>query len=135
MYRCFPATGLFTIAKPDLFIYQGLHLKIGDTFAGIIGPEVDNAPNSNSFRGRFVLAAKSPVTCGKHKLKPNAYSSFFYGISPSGAGTISVGTMDWVTRGLTKEVPDDSYSFVMHTTENILRESVIGPLGKIHPIN
>ncbi|MEI6649248.1 MAG: N,N-dimethylformamidase beta subunit family domain-containing protein [Actinomycetes bacterium] len=134
MYRCFPASGLFTIVKPDLFIYKGIHLKVGDTFAGIIGPEVDNAPNSNSFNGKYVLAAKSPVTCGKHKQKPNAYSSFFYGVSPSGAGTISVGTMDWVTRGLTKEVPANSYSFVMRTTENILRESAVAPLGQLHPI-
>ena len=135
MYRCFPATGLFTIAKPNLFIFQGLNLHLGDTFAGILGPEVDNAPIPNSFDGKYVLAAKSPVTCGRYKEKPNAYSSFFYGVSPSGAGTISVGTMDWVTRGLTKEVPGDSYKLVLQTTTNILQESSLGPLGQLHPIN
>ena len=53
-----------------------------------------------------------------------------YGISPSGAGTISVGTMKWVERGLTKDVPAATRAFVTGVTKNILLAAAKGPIGK-----
>jgi hypothetical protein len=134
-YQCFPARGEFTVTRADLFIFEGTQVKNGEMFSGIIGPEVDRVPEINHFEGRFAVAAHSAVKCWRKTVPSDAFSDFFYGVSPSGAGTISVGTMNWVTRGLTKEVPPASFSLVEKVTKNILIESAKGPLGEIHPLN
>jgi hypothetical protein len=134
-YQCFPARGEFTVSKADLFIFEGTQVENGEMFSGIIGPEVDRVPEINHFDGRFAVAAHSRVKCWRKTVPSGAFSDFFYGVSPSGAGTISVGTMNWVIRGLTKAVPPASFSLVEKVTKNILIESAKGPLGEIHPLN
>ena len=128
-YNCFPATGNFTIADPSSFVFAGLKIKAGQQFAGFMGPEVDHMEVPTHFAGILHVIAQSQVTCGT-SIQRSTTSDMVYGISPSGAGTISVGTMKWVERGLTKDVPVASYAFVSGVTKNILRAASIGPLGK-----
>ncbi len=127
-YNCFPATGSFTVADPSSFVFDGLKVSKGQKFAGIIGPEVDHLEVPSHFVGALHVVAKSAVTCGS-LLPRETTSEMIYGISPSGAGTISVGTMKWVERGLTKDVPAATRAFVTGVTKNLLLAAAKGPLG------
>jgi hypothetical protein len=132
-YNCFPVSGNFTVSVPGSFIFQGTHVVRGTSLTGIIGPEIDHVVNPTGFVGRIQVVAKSIVTKGGLKKRITS-SDMVYGISPSGAGTISVGTMKWVERGLTNSVPEATRSFVKQVTENILVAAAKGPLGLKYPI-
>lgn len=132
-YNCFPASGNFTVSNPSSFIFQGTQVTAGQSFAGIIGPEVDHVAKPNLFAGKIQVVAKSIVSCGIGTMKL-ASSTLVYGLSPSGAGTISVGTMKWVERGLTDSAPRSSQSFVTKVTENILIAAASAPLGLKYPL-
>jgi hypothetical protein len=132
-YNCFPVSGDFTVSVPDSFIFQGTHVLRGTSFTGIIGPEVDHAVTPTGFIGQIQVVSKSIVTRGGLKKRITS-SDMVYGISPSGAGTISVGTMKWVERGLTSSVSAATRSFVSQVTENILVAAARGPLGLKYPI-
>jgi hypothetical protein len=131
-YNCYPAAGAFTIADPTSFVFRGLKVSKGEKFVGIIGPEVDHTENPTHFVGTLNVVAKSTVTCGT-TLKRKTTADMVYGVSPNGAGTISVGTMKWVERGLTKDVPVATQVFVTGVTQNILRAAAKGPLGDQFP--
>ncbi|OIQ86297.1 hypothetical protein GALL_318410 [mine drainage metagenome] len=132
-YNCYPATGNFTVSAPKSFIFEGTHATSGEQFSGIIGPEVDHFVTPNSFIGRIQVVAKSPVTCGGEKRSSS--SDVVYGVSPSGAGTISVGTMRWVERGLTGSVPARTRALVTKFTENLLIAAASGPIGLRYPVS
>ena len=132
-YNCFPAAGDFTVSAPHSFIFRSTHAKMGDSYSGIIGPEVDHVVVANRFVGRVQVVSRSVVTCGAEKKRLNT-SNMVYGVSPSGAGTISVGTMMWVERGLTNSVPARTRAFVTQVTENLLTAAASGPLGLRYPI-
>ena len=131
-YNCYPAVGDFTVIAPNSFMFKETHATSGEQFSGIIGPEVDHVVTPNSFLGRIQDVAKSPVACGRNKRLSS--SELVYGVSPSGAGTVSVGTMRWVERGLTSSVPARTRSFVTQVTENLLAAAAKGPLGLAYPL-
>ena len=131
-YNCFPAFGNFTVNALHSFIFQGTHVTAGEKFSGVIGPEVDHVVTPNRFVGQIQIVAKSLVTCGGAG-KELTSSNMVYGVSPSGAGTISVGTMRWVERGLTNSVPARTRSFITQVTVNLLTASANGPLGLKYP--
>ena len=133
-YNCFPATGNFTVSAPHSFIFRSTHAKIGDSYSGIIGPEVDHVVVPSRFVGRVQVVSRSDVICGTGKDRFST-SNMIYGVSPSGAGTVSVGTMMWVERGLTNSVPARTRSFVTQVTENLLNAAATGPLGLKYPIH
>ena len=54
--------------------------------------------------------------------------------SDSGAGSISIGSMKWVERGLTTAVSEATRTFVKQVTRNILVAASLGPLGVNYPI-
>jgi hypothetical protein len=132
-YNCFPVTGNFTVSVPDSFIFQSTHVTKGSKFSGIMGPEVDHVVTPNRFVGQVRVVAKSVVTRGRVTKTPTT-SDLVYGVSPSGAGTISVGTMKWVERGLTSSVPAATRAFVTQVTENVIRAASKGPLGLKYPV-
>jgi hypothetical protein len=132
-YNCFPVSGNFTVSDPNSFIFQGTHVTKGQTFAGIMGPEVDHIVTPNHFVGRIQIVAKSLVTRGRAP-KTITSSDMVYGVSPSGAGTVSVGTMKWVERGLTNSVAPATRSFVTQVTENVLTAAAVGPMGLKYPV-
>ena len=133
-YRCFPATGEFTVKNPTSFIFEGTSVRAGQSFAGIIGPEVDAFAGAKYFPGQLSIIASSPVTCGYKKVR-NAHSEMVYGVdSKSGAATISVGTMNWVTRALSRETPAASSELAIAMTKNILTAANLGPIGLEHPL-
>ena len=131
MYNCFPARGVFTVTKSRSFIFKGTGVVDGSQFERILGPEVDRVAPLSSKTGPREILASSSVICGIDK---KSTSHFIYAVSSTGAGTISVGTMRWVTRGLTSSVPARTRSFVSKVTTNILLEAAQGPLGVRHPL-
>lgn len=132
-YNCYPATGIFKVSTPRAFMFQGITVAKGAQFPGIIGPEVDHLESPTHFVGKTQVVANTPVTCG-NKIKRSTSSIMIYGVSPSGAGTISVGTMRWVERGLTRGVPIQTQNFVTQVTKNILIAAARGPLGMKYPL-
>ncbi len=132
-YNCYPASGDFTVSVPNSFIFRATNVTAGEKFSGVIGPEVDHVVTPNHFVGQIQVISKSLVTCGWKKKRLTS-SNMVYGVSPSGAGTISVGTMRWVERGLTNSVPVRTRSFVTQVTENVLTAATYGPLGLKYPL-
>ena len=130
-YNCFPANGNFVVTVPDSFIYADTKVGAGSSFKGIIGPEVDHfVGTGKSFIASKVLS-RSPVVCGQ---KTESTSTVTYSITDSGAGSISIGSMKWVERGLTTAVSDTTRTFVKQVTRNILVAASLGPLGVNYPI-
>lgn len=121
-YNCFPASGTFTIADAKSWVFAGTGVKDGQGFAGIIGPEVDYLAVP---RSSVTLLANSPTKCGKHKTR----ASMTIMRDPSGAATVDVGTMGWVSKVLKGEAPASSVKFVETVTDNLLRASVKRGLG------
>jgi hypothetical protein len=116
-YNCFPATGTFTISDASSWVFAGTGVKHGSTFAGIIGPEIDRLKVQSK---NVVVLANSPAKCGKH----TTHGSMTLMRDPSGAVTIDVGTMGWVSKVLRGEAPARSIAFVKAVTDNLLRASV-----------
>ncbi len=116
-YNCFPAYGRFTVAAAHSFVFKGTGVHNGSSFSGIIGPEVDQLlrPAAN-----VELLANSPTICGKHR----THASMVIMKDPSGAVTVDVGTMGWVSRVLRGEAPEPSVRFALIVTDNLLRGSV-----------
>jgi hypothetical protein len=135
VYRCFPAIGNFTPTATNSFVFKGTGFSIGSTFDSIIGPEIDTFTRPNSFIGSSEILAVSKVTCGRGKrVLSNAVSNMFYGISPSLAGTFSVGTMNWVVHGLSNMASASTRHFVLRVTRNVLKAAAEGPMGVANPI-
>lgn len=133
-YRCFPATGDFQVKDASSFIFESTTATAGAKYPGLIGPEVDAFNGVKFTPGQSSIIASSPVECGYKPTKP-AHSEMLYSVLPSnGAATISVGTMNWVTRGLSKEVPQRSWELAIQMTKNILQAASEGPVGVTHPI-
>lgn len=115
-YNCFPAHGTFTVSKPESFVFRGTGVHNGSTFAGIIGPEVDQLlrPAQN-----VQLLANSPTRCGKHR----THASMVLMQDASGSVTVDIGTMGWVSKVLRGEAPAPSVRFAQIVTDNLLRGS------------
>ena len=116
-YNCFPAHGTFTVSKASSFVFAGTGVRNGQGFGGIIGPEVDQLrqPAAN-----VELLANSPTRCGKHK----THASMVLMHDPSGAATVDVGTMGWVSKVLRGEAPPASVRLVVRVTDNLLQASL-----------
>ncbi len=132
-YNCFPARGVFSVSNPSSFVFEGSGAKKGSQYPGIIGLEVDRVAPESTKTGPREILANSNVICGSDT---KSTSNFIYAVAPSGAGTISVGTMRWVVRGLSSNpiTPAKTRAFVSHVTSNILIEASKGPLGELHPL-
>lgn len=115
-YNCFPARGAFTVSKASSFVFAGTGVHNGQAFAGIIGPEVDQLRQRAA---NVELLASSPTRCGRHR----THASMVLMHDPSGAATVDVGTMGWVSKALRGEAPPASVRLVAIVTDNLLRAS------------
>ena len=129
-YNCFKVQGEFTVSNPDAFIFAGTGAKKGSVFKGIMGPEVDHAIRSDTFPGTRSVLNRTTIKCGEHFWSKKSSSTIVMGLIPEAGGTISVGTMNWVTKGLTTTVPASTLKFTTAVTTNILLAASSGPLGK-----
>ena len=132
-YNCFPAKGDFSVSDPNSFIFDGTGAKKGEVFPGMMGPEVDHALASDTFTGTRKVLNSSTITCGTHILDKPTSSTIVYGEIPSAGGTISIGDMNWVERGLTSDVPKRTFEFATKVTTNILEAAAKGPMGQHLP--
>ena len=130
-YKCFPAAGKMKIKDPTSWVFQGTGVSSTSEIETVIGPEIDSLPRVNSFDGKITILTESAVACGdqskaRHKVK----TQMILGISPNGAGTFSVGTMNWVVRGLKSSAKKEIRDFTVQVTSNVLKAAAQGPLGK-----
>ena len=133
-YRCFPARGDFEIKDATSFIFANTSATVGALYPGLIGPQVDAFNGINYTPGETAIIAASRVACGRESEK-RAHSEMVYSVLPSnGAATISVGTMNWVMRGLSREAPTASSNLAIQMTRNILLAANEGPIGVEHPL-
>ena len=121
-YNCFPASGDFIVTDPTSWVFAGTGAHAGSRYAGLIGPEVDKVMGTPP--GVTVLAS-SPTRCGR--IRTNA--SMVLVRDASGAVTVAVGTMGWVSEALRGRAPAATVRFVTIATDNLLRASVRRGLG------
>ncbi len=134
LYECFPAEGDLTIHDADSFVWEGTGAKVGSTYAGIVGTEVDRVYPIAGTPASIQVLAHSPVT-GRPGIATHA--DLVYYRAASGAGVIATGTMQWTwalagpnrRRGLTR----DGVALVRIATTNILRALATPRLGDARP--
>jgi hypothetical protein len=129
-YNCFKVQGEFTVSNPNAFIFDGTGAKKGSVYKGLIGPEVDHALGTDAFDGSRSILNRTNIKCGQQIWSQKSSSTIVMGLIPGAGGTISIGTMNWVTKGLTTTVPESTFKFTKTVTSNILRAASRGPLGK-----
>lgn len=133
LYDAFPVDGAMKISDPDFFLFDGTGVREGDTFAHLVGDEIDRYYPDKNAPHPIQLPAVSPVTCrGK-----NTWSTVAYYTQPSGAGVFATGTMNW-TRSLPRpshglEFTDRLRGFVTTVTKNLISAMAAGPMGSDHP--
>lgn len=127
LYRCSKASGTFVVTNPEFFAYAGSGTHAGEGYPGLIAIEVDRQ-HPHSFHGSVQVVAHSPVHCETGA----TYADMVYAVSPSGAGTVDVGTIGWVpaldSPHLTTRL------FTRQVTRNLMVAAAAGPLGNRHPI-
>ena len=129
-YNCFKTKGEFQVSNPGAFIFNGTGAKSGSVYPGIMGPEIDHELTSDTYPGTRYVLNRSYVKCGKYFWDQKSSSTIVLGVIPNEGGTISLGDMNWVERGLTTMAPKTTFAFVTKVSTNILEAAVRGPLGK-----
>ncbi len=132
-YECYPVRGAFVVREPGFFLFAGSGATRGQAFPGLIGVEIDRPYPISTTPRPLQVPALSPVQCKG----VNTYSGFTYYTTKSGAGVISVGTMNWVRAlggattayGMTSAVD----RFVVAVSANIFRAISTPHLGTAHP--
>lgn len=126
-YECYPATGTYTIATPNFFLFDGTDTS--RTYAGLVDVEVDRAYPLPGTPRTLQVVANSPTTCSAAATVSN---STYYTV-PSGAGVFAVGTMGWVLRALRRDAPKPTTRFAEKVSSNLLLAMMRGPMGQEHP--
>jgi hypothetical protein len=127
LYRCSDARGTFMVTNPNFFAYAGSGTQAGEGYPGLIAIEVDRQ-HPHGFHGSVQMVAHSPVHCDTGA----TYADMVYAVSPSGAGTVNVGTIGWVP-ALDSPHPTTRL-FTQQVTRNLMVAAAAGPMGKRHPI-
>jgi len=129
MYECYPAKGTYTVLDPSFFLFANTGAKKGSTYDGIVAVEVDRAYPVKGTPATLQVVAKSATRCGKE----STWSTSSYYTVPSGAGVFTTGSMGWILKGMSLNVPTSSAKFVGTVTNNVLTEVAKGPMGEQHP--
>jgi hypothetical protein len=132
-YQCNPVSAPYVVFDPHSWIFAGTHVRKGESFAGVVGPEYDRIDRSVPVPRPIDVLAHSPLTCGG---VASAADSAYYTVR-SGAGVFASGTMRWVCamkgtacgHGVTRAAK----LFVDRATTNLLRAFAAGPAGRVHP--
>ena len=135
-YTCFPAHGTLEIKAPQSFIFKGAPALTQSDLHSLVGPEVDQyKKRKNKFQGTIHVLAEAKVSCAKSLGRQvTGLSDLIYGISPNGAGTISIGSMAWTSVGLRAHATTELGQFARIVTTNILTAVLQGPLSKYEKI-
>ncbi len=132
-YECNPVSAPYVISDPQNWIFAGTHVRKGERFAGMVGPEYDRVNTSVPFPRPLEILAHSPLTCGG----VSSHADTAYYTVPSGAGVFASGTMRWVCalRGpyCGHGVTWAAAHFTKRATLNLLRAFAAGPAGRAHP--
>lgn len=126
-YECYPATGTYTIADPDFFLFSGA--GTARTYDGLVDIEVDRAYPLPGTPKNLQVVASSPTDCNAVATVSNST----YYTTDSGAGVFAVGTMGWVLRALRGGTPAPTNRFAEKVTANLLLEMMRGRMGESHP--
>ncbi|MGE5292831.1 MAG: N,N-dimethylformamidase beta subunit family domain-containing protein [Micromonosporaceae bacterium] len=132
-YECNPVSAPYVVLDPHSWIFAGTHVRKGQSFAGMVGPEYDRVDRSVPVPRPIDVLAHSPLTCGG----ASSFADSAYYTVRSGAGVFASGTMRWVCamrgtacgHGVTKA----ARLFVDTATINLLRAFAAGPAGRLHP--
>lgn len=133
-YSCYPASGSITFQEKGSFIFKDVTFPKAQILNQIVGPETDVYIGASKFEGQVQILATSRVNCDKFPWVFSKSSHMIYGVSKSGAGTFSTGTMGWVLRGLSVGADPQIKTFVAQVTRNVIEAASKGPLGKNYPI-
>jgi hypothetical protein len=133
LYDCYPARADMVIADPGFFLFEGTEVARGTRLRNLVGNESDRFYPLPSTPRPIEAPALSPVDC---KGSPT-WSTMTYYSTGSGAGVLSVGTLDWVRamggpRG-SQGLGDDSLAFTRTVTTNLLQAMAAGRMGDDHP--
>jgi N,N-dimethylformamidase beta subunit-like protein len=132
-YQCNPVSAAYVIFDAGNWIFAGTGVRRGESFAGLVGPEYDEADTSVPVPRPIEVLAHSPVVCGGRA----GYADSAYYTVASGAGVFATGTMRWVCalRGPAcgHGVTSAARRFVAIATASLLRAFAAGPAGRAHP--
>ena len=132
-YDCYPASGSFVVRTPSFFLFAGTGASRGTQIAGLVGVEIDRPYPSSSTPRPLEVPSLSAASCRGRR----TWSAFTYVAPRGGAGTVAVGTMNWV-RALVDPQPQYGITasgalFVQRVTANLLQAMAAGPMGVTHP--
>ena len=128
LYDAFPVSGPLVIREPDFALFDGIRLRKGSSFPGLIGVETDRYYPGPKTPTDIEVPTLSPVTCrGKQ-----TWSTMTYYSVASGASVLATGTMNW-TRSLSgpsakKGITGASSDFSRAVTANLLEGMADGTL-------
>ncbi len=127
LYDAFPVAGPMVVREPDFALFEGLNVRKGSSFPGLIGTETDRFYPGHQTPLQIEVATLSPVECrGKQ-----TWSTMNY-YTEGQASVWSSGTMNW-TRSLTgpsatKGITAASSDFARGVTANLLEGMAAGTL-------
>ena len=132
-YECYPAHGAFVVRDPSFFLFAGTGAQEGSRYPGLVGVEIDRPYPSAAALRPLQVPSLSPVDCRGRA----TWSALTYHAAPGGAGTVAVGTMNWV-RALVEPQPQYGIGpvgarFVQQVTATLLTSMAAGPMGADHP--
>jgi hypothetical protein len=132
-FNCFPASGSFTVRRPDHWLFRGTGVRKGTAFPGMIGPETDALNPAGPTPKPIEILAHSRIDCGG--VGKTADASYY--TTKSGSGVFASGTMRWVCTirgtGCGDGVTAAGQRFVSNVTETLIKAMAEGPLGHRHP--
>jgi hypothetical protein len=134
LYECFPAAGPFVVHDPGFWGFADADVQVGDSFAGLVGTEIDRAYPGFDTPENLQVVAHSPVQCASIGA---THSDMTYYTTDSGAGVVATGTMLWTIalRGENERngIGSRTVEFARTVTRTVLTEMAAGPLGDRHP--
>jgi hypothetical protein len=131
-YECFPVDEPFRVVSPHWWGFAGTGVARGTSFPHLVGVEADRVyPVPGTPRPLQVLADVG-YSCGG---VPTSAEAVYY-TTPSGAGVLDVGTLQWTCalegRCQSARSPR-TVAFVRRVTATVLRDFAAGPAGPRHP--
>jgi hypothetical protein len=128
LYDAFPVSGPMVVREPDFVLFDGIRVRKGSAFPGLVGVESDRYYPGQQTPQQIEVPTLSPVECrGK-----GTWSTMTYYSTDSGARVWASGTMNW-TRSLTGPSPKrgitgTSSDFARAVTANLLEGMADGTL-------
>jgi hypothetical protein len=131
-YECFPVDAPFVVESPRWWGFAGTGVTRGTAFPHLVGVEADRVyPVPGTPHPLQVLASVRYPCRGVETSAQAAYYT-----TPSGAGVLDVGTLQWtcaLENRCARARSRRTSRFVSRVTATVLREFARGPAGRRHP--